>query len=186
MQMKTIVALGLLAATSAAQATTTVTFDGTANNTQVLNVTNSGYSFDAPANVGALYVWDAFSPNSNGTDNLIFGFAPNDVVTITKVGGGGFKLVSVDLAVSWYSAVSPNTILANGTPLTIDSTLTTYTFNAIGTSFTLSGLASDDGYWIADNFVFDAVPEPASWAMLIAGFGLTGAAMRRRRTAVAA
>jgi PEP-CTERM motif len=27
-----------------------------------------------------------------------------------------------------------------------------------------------------------AVPEPASWAMLIAGFGLTGAAMRRRRT----
>ncbi len=25
------------------------------------------------------------------------------------------------------------------------------------------------------------VPEPASWAMLIAGFGLTGAAMRRRR-----
>lgn len=31
-----------------------------------------------------------------------------------------------------------------------------------------------------------AIPEPASWAMLIAGFGLTGAAMRRRRTAVAA
>ncbi len=31
-----------------------------------------------------------------------------------------------------------------------------------------------------------AVPEPASWAMLIAGFGLTGAAMRRRRSAVAA
>jgi uncharacterized repeat protein (TIGR03803 family) len=33
-----------------------------------------------------------------------------------------------------------------------------------------------------------AVPEPASWAMLIAGFGLTGAVMRRRRrmTAVVA
>lgn len=30
------------------------------------------------------------------------------------------------------------------------------------------------------------VPEPASWAMLIAGFGLTGAAMRRRRAVVAA
>jgi len=29
------------------------------------------------------------------------------------------------------------------------------------------------------------VPEPATWAMLIAGFGLTGAAMRRRREAVA-
>ena len=31
-----------------------------------------------------------------------------------------------------------------------------------------------------------AVPEPASWAMMIAGFGLTGAALRRRRIAVAA
>lgn len=30
------------------------------------------------------------------------------------------------------------------------------------------------------------VPEPANWAMLIAGFGLTGAAMRRRRAALAA
>lgn len=32
----------------------------------------------------------------------------------------------------------------------------------------------------------NGVPEPASWAMLIAGFGLTGAAMRRRRTVAAA
>ena len=29
------------------------------------------------------------------------------------------------------------------------------------------------------------IPEPATWAMLIAGFGLTGAVMRRRRTVLA-
>jgi PEP-CTERM motif len=29
-----------------------------------------------------------------------------------------------------------------------------------------------------------AVPEPAAWAMMLAGFGLAGAAMRRRRTAM--
>ena len=29
-----------------------------------------------------------------------------------------------------------------------------------------------------------AVPEPASWAMMVAGFGLAGATMRRRRSAV--
>jgi hypothetical protein len=29
-----------------------------------------------------------------------------------------------------------------------------------------------------------AVPEPAAWAMMIAGFGLAGSALRRRRTAV--
>lgn len=32
----------------------------------------------------------------------------------------------------------------------------------------------------------DVVPEPASWAMMITGFGLVGVAARRRRTAVAA
>jgi hypothetical protein len=31
----------------------------------------------------------------------------------------------------------------------------------------------------------NAIPEPASWAMLIAGFGLTGAAARRRRARTA-
>jgi hypothetical protein len=36
-------------------------------------------------------------------------------------------------------------------------------------------------YVVANYFGINAVPEPASWAMLIAGFGLTGAAMRRRR-----
>ncbi len=51
---------------------------------------------------------------------------------------------------------------------------------------------------VANQIVFDditfgsatpgpsVVPEPASWAMLIAGFGLTGAAMRRRSKIVAA
>ena len=32
------------------------------------------------------------------------------------------------------------------------------------------------------NFSLSYVPEPASWALLIVGFGLTGAAMRRRRS----
>jgi len=33
--------------------------------------------------------------------------------------------------------------------------------------------------------VTGAVPEPATWAMMIAGFGLVGGAMRRRSTKVA-
>ena len=38
---------------------------------------------------------------------------------------------------------------------------------------------------ISQGAVVTGVPEPAGWAMLIAGFGLTGAAMRRRRAVAA-
>jgi len=45
--------------------------------------------------------------------------------------------------------------------------------------------ASDDpvGYRIV---LYDSVPEPASWAMMIAGFGLVGGGLRTRRRALAA
>lgn len=39
-----------------------------------------------------------------------------------------------------------------------------------------------DGYW-GGNLLGAAVPEPASWAMLIIGFGAVGATARRRRVA---
>lgn len=35
------------------------------------------------------------------------------------------------------------------------------------------------------NFSVTPVPEPASWAMMIGGFAIVGAAMRRRRTSIA-
>ncbi|WP_416907737.1 MAG: PEPxxWA-CTERM sorting domain-containing protein [Polymorphobacter sp.] len=38
---------------------------------------------------------------------------------------------------------------------------------------------------VIDRVYAVAVPEPASWAMLIAGFGLVGSTMRRRRTTTA-
>jgi hypothetical protein len=50
-------------------------------------------------------------------------------------------------------------------------------------SFTEVGTNVQDQYW--GNVVSAAVPEPASWALMIAGFGLVGGVMRRRRTVVA-
>lgn len=67
--------------------------------------------------------------------------------------------------------------------------------NATGGSFTLAAPANVD-FYIFDDFIGDnsgtitldvtAVPEPATWAMMIAGFGLVGGAMRRRKTATPA
>ena len=78
---------------------------------------------------------------------------------------------------------------------------------ASGQDFTARGLTAQvtggqsyhlifHGLSQADNTVFldnvsasvtpsGAVPEPATWAMLIAGFGLVGASLRRRETAAA-
>jgi hypothetical protein len=49
-----------------------------------------------------------------------------------------------------------------------------------------SGSAWNDIAWTSLGYVveYSAVPEPASWAMMIGGLGLVGATMRRRRTAV--
>ncbi len=49
-------------------------------------------------------------------------------------------------------------------------------------------LATDNIGMILDNVSLDiaVVPEPASWAMLVAGFGLAGGALRRQRRTMAA
>ena len=49
------------------------------------------------------------------------------------------------------------------------------------------GLATGQtvGAWALSQAAFNAVPEPANWALMIAGFGLAGAVMRRRVRRVA-
>lgn len=131
-------------------------------------------------------IWDGNSPNSNGTNNLIFsdGFGSSEV-TITRTGGGTFDLLSIDLVVSWYSGFANDTVLLNGIPQDITSTLTTYVLNLTGiTSFTISGLINDpnDGYWSADNIVYDvaAIPVPATLPLMLLALGGLGVVVRRR------
>ncbi|WP_293857424.1 PEPxxWA-CTERM sorting domain-containing protein [Sphingomonas sp. SCN 67-18] len=49
-------------------------------------------------------------------------------------------------------------------------------------TFALTGVNSTPGnFSLAISEATNAVPEPATWALLLAGFGLTGSALRRRR-----
>ncbi|TPE62428.1 choice-of-anchor A family protein [Sandaracinobacter neustonicus] len=74
------------------------------------------------------------------------------------------------------SILAPFAQIANNTAL--EGTVVAKSFNMNGEVH----LGTDDG-----NLGFgDVVPEPATWAMMIAGFGLVGAAARRRRRISAA
>lgn len=63
------------------------------------------------------------------------------------------------------------------------------TFAGVAHSVVFGGLSNSQ---VFDDLTFGSatpgggVPEPASWAMLVAGFGLVGAAARRRKTVIAA
>lgn len=59
----------------------------------------------------------------------------------------------------------------------------TYGFTATGGSTTLSFASTTAGSYgpALDGVSVSAVPEPATWAMMIGGFGLVGGTLRRRR-----
>ena len=53
-----------------------------------------------------------------------------------------------------------------------------------GLHFWLDTQAGPNDEGTSYSFTLAAVPEPATWAMMIAGFGMAGAALRRRQTAL--
>ena len=117
--------------------------------------------------------FDYYAPQ-NGINN------PSDAQLSFLIGGG--------------AAGAP--LIAGGSPIsntpaqTWRNFNTTFTTGALGgpttLSFVFTGLGTPAGGTAAD-FAIDrvyavaAVPEPASWALMIGGFGLAGYALRRRR-----
>jgi hypothetical protein len=174
----------LLGASSQAQAVV-LTFDDVV--APQLNSTFSTFDYGGltfSAGAGSLaYIFDAGSPNSNGSNNLIFAAFPSNTMTITQTGGGLFDLGSIDLAISWYDSSPSGTITINGSPLTITQTLTTYTLNLLGVSSVVLTNLPTGGYWLADNIntSASAVPIPAALPLMAMGLAALGVAGRRRK-----
>jgi len=90
----------------------------------------------------------------------------------------GSTLVST----TWGSAYPPATG-AIGSAATNKYVTLSY---AASSKITKIVFGSDTNAFELDNVTVSAVPEPATWAMLVIGFGLVGAATRRRTSMIAA
>jgi hypothetical protein len=85
--------------------------------------------------------------------------------------------VSTGPATTWQTFSGAANILEDG--------LFSVSFVFNSNRFPSKDIVIDQVYIIAGNPPTPVIPEPATWAMMIAGFGLVGAAMRRRQTALA-
>ena len=123
--------------------------------------------------VGTLSTIDSFAA---GTYKLTFDLAGN-------ARGDGSKTTVISLG-----NFSDSIVLAATAPFALES----FTFKTSGGNLTFADLSGGNPNIgnILDNVSLSAVPEPATWAMLIFGFGMIGwtlrSARRRQTTALAA
>ena len=187
-----------------ATAQTVINFNGNANNTYFVPSASSN-GFVATENVnesgatpmGTNVAIDGEGP-SNGTVHLDSwtNDGSHSIWTLTQANGNAFSLNAFDYATFTYylgdaatALTLTGTLLGGGTvsqtfaPLAgafqTFSVLPTFT-GVTSVRFDAAGFHNRSAY---DNIVVNAtaaVPEPASWALMILGFGVTGFALRRR------
>jgi len=141
---------------------------GTPDNTTLPNKV----TFDSTTDTaGSVSPWFEFSNNLSGTYTfaLITSTSGATITLEQLLSGGGISIIQTVTGSSNSLTLMTDTLQAG----------TTYrflcTFNAGDGGGTFSGNAS----------FTQAVPEPATWAMMLLGFGGIGLAMRRRRRGMA-
>lgn len=142
----------------------TTSFFNVANPNQ-LTVTASGGAFPIIINVtgGGTVNWNF----NNGTDvalipQIIWNFTEATTINTNRLVRG--------------SLLAPNATVTNTTPIE---------GSVVVKRFVQGGEVHLGTYGGGDGFI-TPVPEPSAWAMMIGGFGLIGAALRRRRALAAA
>lgn len=142
---------------------------------------NIGFQLSDPQGVGSWGTIDATGYTdaklqSGGTFNSFSGF----------FGSEGFSPVPAELIATFFlGGVLVGT--ADGGPLALTGqTISFFGFTADEVQFSgASPFAANKNRIGVDDLAFGAsvagVPEPASWALLISGFGMAGATLRRRR-----
>ncbi|PZU47759.1 MAG: PEP-CTERM sorting domain-containing protein [Sphingomonas sp.] len=163
----------------------TITYGGQG---PIFNAVADGNDY-ALFNIAIDAAWNEINFNVTGNVPIIVNVAGTNIVWDTNAVGGFNSSLNQSIIWNFYEATSIDfqrmvhgSILA---PFADIRNNTALEGTVVAKSFEMNGevhLGTFDG-----EIPFgEIVPEPATWAMMIAGFGLVGAAMRRRRAAVAA
>lgn len=156
-------------------------------------------------NVDVTGLGSPWGPAADGNNSLdINGWEAGSISQTFNTVAGATYTVSFDYSRNAAGAPDPAiaTVTAGGQGVTViapnDGSLgseynfiwkpVSFTFVGSGaaTTLTATAITGTNGGVFFDNFqVNGAVPEPATWALMIGGFGLAGAALRARRRALA-
>lgn len=178
--------------TAANAATTVVTFDDLPGGQSSLDIIPDGYGGITWASNWTYYGFDndPYNPQTAPNKAIVnyalhpagveeavpFYFAAPVVFQGAFFAGyaGQFGLKPVT-----FQLYNAGTLVATSATITVDGTPT---WLASGYSGLVDEVRIDssNGYYVFDNVTYGAVPEPESWALMIAGFGMVGFAMRRR------
>jgi hypothetical protein len=144
----------------------------------------------APAAASVTYVFNT-NPNSGFVGSSAtftvddFITAPSTTITSFDSCSVGFGTVGspfIDPCTSILILISggQSSIQLNGTTLTTEDPFGVLAFSTLGTNFGATYSNSTASTLVVSNSA-GAVPEPATWAMMLLGFAGIGIAMRRRR-----
>ena len=142
---------------------------------------------DSYSGSSAAYVEDS-SHTTRGAVALFNNNLAGGYITLVSADFGGWPNAAVDIGWELYSTGGT---LSTGSVTTNPTGLTTVHFNVTAARNQPIALIFGPDAYIGgvQNIVFrfdetlptqGGIPEPSSWAMLIAGFGLAGASLRRR------
>lgn len=177
------------------------------------NIVESGFriSADQCASNNCFSVRAAPTAGTGSDGKVLEAYAFNPAITISQANGGAFMLQSFALTgvelpyafmtnfdvlfgfnyadgTSQVLAMSVDANYSTPTSQLIQSQIAGFTNKALTSFYVKADYDSQAGAKIQlDNInvtAISAVPEPATWAMMIGGFGMIGASFRRRRTTV--
>jgi hypothetical protein len=128
--------------------------------------------------IGSASVGNGIGSNFTGVASFEWIFVSDGDGTMSLTGDGFFSQLRI-------SAMSDPTPLFSGSPSDVPSSLSLVS----GERYTLfleesAGFQTSNLNWsisYADPGPVNPIPEPATWALMIAGFGAVGFALRRRR-----